>query len=596
MHLEQAVFSNSELNRVFPFHIAICKKSSNVIVGVGASLQKVIGDSWHNNSLDQIFELARPRNTELDLDAMTASDKTFVFHHRFSPLSLRGLFVALLDNQFIFICSVEVMTQNTLKELGLGISNFAKNDPTPDIIILHQFRDLQLLDQQKQIEELRKLVVARDTFDQYANTDAMTGIGNRRHFWAQGSTMLNEVSEGQKTTILLLDLDGFKAINDTYGHDVGDEVLKVVATRCQQTVSDHGIVSRLGGDEFVALFRLDNLNAVGALVSSLMDAISAPMVCMNRHLVVRPSIGVSSLDNMQNMDEAIHYADLAMYEGRKKSKGTISWFTPEMQANEDHRKSLLSDIAQGIQNRDVIPYFQPIVDIRKQCVYGYEALARWEHPIHGLMFPGEFIELAAEAGCLHELDYWILESALDQLAVWDQQGSKFSIHVNFCGTSIRHGLDTKIMKLLSERRIKASRLMLELTETTLLEFEAPEKKILDDLAAQGVIIQLDDFGTGYSSLTHLHNFPVNGVKLDRSFLLNYPNNKRCLALIKSVLGMTQHLDMTVVTEGIETLEQLQWIESIGCRYGQGYYFGKPAPAQECLVALESWVPTHEKAA
>ena len=579
----------SELDRLCPFYLILTDTgASPQITGSGVVLQKLITRSMSGVELCVHFELTRPRGAELDLPTLSQSNKMIVLQCREPDLKLRGLFIHLGDTKYLFQCSIEVTSANSIEHLGMIINDFSPADPTPDILILHRFRELQMQDQQKQIEDLRELVVARDTFDRHANTDMLTGIGNRRMFFTQGSEMLGKESKDQVTAIALMDLDGFKKINDTYGHDVGDAVLQNVAKRCEKIVCNNGIVSRLGGDEFVVLVRLLNREAIDAIVEELMSLISEPMDCVGRHLSTQPSMGVSLLEPGQSVEEAIHYADLAMYEGRKKCKGQVNWFTPDMQLQENYRKSLASEIRDAIGKGEFVPWFQPLVDFHSRQIHGYEALARWQHPVHGLIYPDVFIELADETGCLHELDYTILESALNQLATWDLLDHQLSVHVNLCATSVRPQLDEKVMSLLSDCKIDPGRLSLELTETTLLDFQSEEKAVLHRLTDQGVNIQLDDFGTGYSSLTHLHDFPVNGLKIDRSFLSDFPTDTRSTELIESVMAIAQRLNLDVVTEGIETQEQMDWIESTGCQYGQGYLFGKPLPASECHHDADFW--------
>ena len=594
---ERVSLSISELGRLCPFYLILNDTGTSLqITGIGDVLQKLITPSLADTQLCEHFELVRPRDAALDLAKLSQSNKMIVLRCRNPEFRLRGLFVRLSATEFFYFCSIEITSADSIQPLGIVINDFSPADPTPDILILHRFRELQVQDQQNQIEELRKIVIARDTFDRHANTDVLTGIGNRRMFFKQGSEMLGEESDDQVTAIVLLDLDGFKKINDTYGHDVGDAVLQNVAERCEKTVSSFGIVSRLGGDEFVMLMRMSNHQEIVNIVDELRSTISSPMVCVGRHLSIQPSVGVSILEPAQSVDEAIHYADLAMYEGRKKSKGQVSWFTPAMQIQENYRKSLVLDIKAAIAGGQFVPYFQPIVDFHSRHIHGYEALARWHHPIHGLIFPDTFIELAAETGTLHELDYTILETALDQLATWDSLDNQLSIHVNLCATSVRPQLDEKVTTLLSDRAIDPDRLTLELTETTLLDFQSEEKAVLLRLAEHGVNIELDDFGTGFSSLTHLHDFPVNGLKIDRSFLFDFPTDERCTELIESVMVIAERLKLTVVTEGIETREQMDWIESTGCQFGQGYLFGKPVAGSDCRHDVDFFYSSARKVA
>ena len=572
----------SKLDQLCPLYLLLIDTgASPQLIGTGTVLQKLIATSLTGDNLCEHFELARPREASLDLPTLSQTKKMVVLQCLEPDFRLRGMFIRLSETQYFFHCSIEVTSSDSLQHLEIKINDFTPADPTPDMLILHRFRELQMQDQQKQIEDLRELVLARDTSVRHANTDMLTGIGNRRMFFTQGAELLAEDSNDQVTVIVLMDLDGFKKINDSFGHDVGDAVLQNVAKRCKKIVSGNGIVSRLGGDEFVVLMRLANREAIEATVAELMHSLSGPMDCVGRRLSTQPSMGVSLLEPGQSVEEAIHYADLAMYEGRKKCKGQVIWFTPAMQLQENHRKSLASDIKDAIGKGEFVPWFQPVVDFHSGQIHGYEALARWQHPVHGMVFPDVFIGLAAETGCLHELDYAILASALDQLAAWDSLDHPLSIHINLCATSVRPQLDERVMTLLAEKTIDPGRLTLELTETTLIDFESEEKAVLFRLAELGVNIQLDDFGTGFSSLTHLHDYPVSGLKIDRSFLFDFPNDDRCTELIESVMAISQRLQLAVVTEGIETQEQMDWIVSTGCRYGQGYLFGKPVPASEC---------------
>ena len=451
MRPERVSLPLSELTRLCPFYLIVTDTGTSLqISGTGDVLQKLITPSSPDAEFCEHFELVRPREAALDLPMLSQSNKMIVLRCLKPDFRLRGLFIRLSTTEFFYFCSIEITSADSLQPLGIAVNDFSPADPTPDILILHRFRELQVQDQQNQIEELRKIVVARDTFDRHANTDMLTGIGNRRMFFKQGSKMLGEGIKDQFTAIVLMDLDGFKKINDTYGHDVGDAVLQTVAKRCEKTVSSFGIVSRLGGDEFVMLMRMSNHQDIENIVEELRSMISKPMVCVGRHLSIQPSVGVSLLEPAQSVDEAIHYADLAMYEGRKKCKGQVSWFTPLMQKQENYRKSLVLDIKDAIAEGQFVPYFQPIVDFHSRQIHGYEALARWQHPIHGMIYPDTFIELAAETGTLHELDYSILKTALDQLAAWDLVGHRISIHVNLCATSVRPHLDERVMTLLSK--------------------------------------------------------------------------------------------------------------------------------------------------
>lgn len=582
---EPVCISSEQIDRLCPFHLVVNNSHADLqLTYISQTLDRLGGGISCPCNFSEYFEVTRPRSTTLNVYEMAKSTSTIVIKHKFSPLSLRGLFIPLGNKRFLYNGGIQLTSSDGLQELGLTLKDFSPADTTPDIAILHRFRELQLRDQQTQIEELRKLVAARDKYDRYANTDMLTGIGNRRMFWKKFTDMLNTDSSDRAAAVILLDLDEFKKINDDHGHDVGDQVLKMVASRCKGAVGSLGIVCRLGGDEFVVLVRQKTVVELEMFTEHLKSLIAKPMIFFGRQLHIQPSIGVSLLSSEQTTEEAIHYADLAMYEGRKTAKGRVSWFTPAMQDAEKYRKSIVLDLPDAIENGQIIPFYQPIIAIDGQGLHGYEALARWQHPIHGLTYPDTFIELAAEARCLHKIDYAILEAALNQLMMWDDVNPNLTIHVNLCGTSVRKGLDARVIEMLEERNIRPSRLTLELTETTLLKFGAEEKNLLHRLFQYGVNFALDDFGTGYSCLTHLHEFPVSELKIDRSFLLEFPAKERCMALICSVLEIARGLNLSVVTEGIESAEQLNWLASIGSEYGQGYLFGKPMPASDCNPA------------
>lgn len=593
---EKLTLNRSELDRLWPFHLLIDSSNSR-IVHFGPSLKCGESASSEPVPLEAYFEIIRPRSDiPLDLNVASNSVKPYVLKRRRDGLTLRGSFFSIGSELSAFVGSVLISSSHTLNDFDLSISDFAAVDPSPDITILHRFREIQLKDQQKQIAQLKSLIEARDRFDRYANTDELTGIANRRMFWRKGSEIIKGTPKHNLLVILLFDLDGFKNINDSFGHDLGDKVLQAVAKRCESAVSSNDLVARLGGDEFVILCSACDIRGIERLTDRLICELQKPITYGDRQISIHASIGASFVSHQQSIDEAIQCADLAMYQGRRKNKVPVSWFTPTMRVMQNYRNSILSSIDKAIEEREIEPYFQPIVDLQNSNLHGFEALARWQHPEHGLVYPDVFIDIAAESGCLHKLDFLILESALDQLTLWNNSDKDYSVHVNLSGTSIRSGVQNIVVDLLEERNLSPSVLVLELTETTLLNTGTEVKLVLQQLAEYGIAIQLDDFGTGYSSLTHLHDLPINGVKIDRSFLFDYPNDSRSIALIETVMDIASRLGLEVVTEGIETNAQSNWITTIGSRYGQGYLYGKPSPASTCESSAFDWIAHYKNAA
>ncbi|MBX2882060.1 MAG: bifunctional diguanylate cyclase/phosphodiesterase, partial [Granulosicoccus sp.] len=514
--------------------------------------------------------------------------KLYVLEHKINGLILRGQFCYVAHHIVCFACSVQISSSNTMEQHKLCVNDFSPADPTPDILILHRFREIQLKDQQKQISKLESLIEARDTFDRHAHTDDLTGIANRRRFWSNGREIVKNLNNEQIAVLLILDLNGFKAMNERFGHEAGDEILQQVAQCCANAVGENDVAARLGGDEFAILCSASNMSQIEKTVDRLIAVLSEPLEIDGRLIPVYVSIGATFITSKQSIEDAVRRADLAIHHGRKETRqGLVSWFTHEMQKMQSYRDSLLASVEQAIEDRKITPHFQPIIDLDKNYIHGFEALARWIHPEHGFVSPELFVDVAAEAGCLHKLDMLILESSLDQLHCWDKQGKYFDVHVNLSGTSVLPGLETKVVQMLDARNLSVDRLKLELTETTLLDFNDNTKNVLYNLAEAGISLQLDDFGTGYSSLTHLHDLPIDGIKIDRSFLFNFPNDARNIALIETVLDIALKLDLTVVAEGIETLEQGEWIAANGAHFGQGYYYGKPCPAKDCDIESQN---------
>ena len=567
-----------DVDNLCPFYMVVSSDERRII-DAGSTLKKIIGSDSIGGLFDDYFSVERPKNVALNFNEPINLKQAWVLSHRPDKLNLRGTFIPLTASRALFAGTVVVSSANTLKDHNLHIADFSPADPTPDLIILHRFRDMQLQDQQRQIESLTATIEARDMYSKDAHTDELTGIGNRRYFWTAGDQAMDAMPSNQIALIIIVDLRGFKNINDTFGHVAGDKILQVIAKRCKNVITDRDIAARLGGDEFALLYFCEREAEPEQMIKALRSSLLEPIQWEDRQLSVRASFGATYVTDNLCISDALKMADLAMYAGRKLDEqgNTVSWFTHELGKSLAYRNSVLASIDDAITQRQIVPWFQPIVDLEDGSLHGFEALARWHHPELGLIFPDVFIEVAAEAGCLHRLDALMLESSLDQLKIWAAAGKHYIVHVNLSGTSVLPGLECTVIDMLKERGLTPDRIALELTETNILNFDQQTKEGLDSLSAAGIAIHLDDFGTGFSSLTHLHDLPISGIKIDRSFLINYPDNKRSVALVNTVLNLAQTLDLEVVSEGIETEEQNQWITSGGSHYGQGYLYGKPAP-------------------
>ncbi len=569
---------------LFPWHILIDNSNSQLVLSLGSSLiellqkHEAVPGCWND------FEVKRPT-----IDALSHSniqnhlESPFIIAVKDTAITLRGQILLTECGNFLFLGSLLVESSDSFDKTGAVLRQFAPFDLSPEMLMLHRFREVQLRDQLRKVDELKEVEAARLASDEHANSDALTGIANRRGFWRDGEALLESRNPKEDLYILLFDLERFKATNDKYGHAVGDKVLLTVAERLNTKVADHGIAARLGGDEFVALVSLSCDISVPRWIQNLGDFIRRPAASLKQGLPIDCSIGVTTVASNQTLDDAVQAADYAMYEGRKSGPNSITWDSHVLQLRRKQQHLLCSDLKNAIDDSEIYPVFQPLVDLSDNNLIGFEALARWHHPELGMILPLTFIEVAERSGLLPSLDQHILEKALDCLALWHSQGKPYTMHINVSAPSLQTNLAEIVELALSTRDLDGKYLILELTETSFLEHSIETRELLQAITKLGVRLELDDFGTGYSSLTHLHDFPVSGIKIDRSFVAEAHKSRRAELLLRSIMSIAENLGLDTVGEGIENLEQLELLQEIGCLYGQGYLFGKPSTMDSCEV-------------
>ena len=439
---------------------------------------------------------------------------SFIVQIRNCDTSLRGQLLVSSENKILFVGTVLVKGADTLEKQNISLQVFPPIDLTPDIVILHKFREIELKDQKNKAKRLFEVSQSRDELDKFANTDELTKVANRRGFWLSAEKILNEHRDKQPNRLILflLDLDRFKAINDQFGHDVGDEVLCEVATRLADAVGSRGLVGRLGGDEFVVVLMIDHYQNAIEHVQQVMDTVNKPLTLEHLQLPLCASAGAVEVSKPDDLETAIYRADIAMYEGRASCRGGLFWFTPSLAKRLQQKARQMDRLKNAIEHEKIVPHFQPIIDLATGELTGFEALARWHDEIEGFVRPDIFIALAEELGCLAMLDMQILRKSLNQLVVWQRAGKNYSVHVNVSAASIADSLVDNVCYELNQRNLGTDVLILELTETTIIENTEQTRNIIESLSRKGIKVQLDDFGTGYSSLTHLRNFPVTGIK------------------------------------------------------------------------------------
>jgi diguanylate cyclase (GGDEF)-like protein/PAS domain S-box-containing protein len=421
--------------------------------------------------------------------------------------------------------------------------------------------------------------------------DALTGLPNRTLFNERLAEAMLEVSKLKgKLALLFLDLDNFKNINDSLGHAVGDKLLSAAAKRLMGLVRDQDTVARLGGDEFIMI--LNNPSgkdqAMGA-ANRIIKAMSRPFWINDREMYITASIGVTIYpDDGENLEALVSNADMAMYQAKKVGKNTTRIFTKDLDTRIKRRMSLEKSLRNAIKNNELIVYFQPKVDLRTGSMAGAEALVRWNHPDKGLIGPDEFIPLAEETGLIIPLGSWVLQNACRAAKAWQAQGHHFmQISVNLSPKQFtQKDLPQMVSSALSETGLPPYALELELTENMVMQNVDEAINTMHQLSNLGIQLSLDDFGRGYSSLYYLKRFPMNELKIDRSFVGDIPKDPDNASIVNTIISMGKSLNLRVVAEGVETKEQLSFLKQNKCDQMQGYFFHPPVPALDLLNLLK----------
>jgi len=415
--------------------------------------------------------------------------------------------------------------------------------------------------------------------DKLAHYDLLTNLPNRALFYDSLKHTLSKANRnGNRVALLFLDLDNFKTINDTLGHDYGDILLKEVSAKLKSILRSEDVVSRLGGDEFTII--LDEIadNAFPSVVAQkIIDTLSTPIKLKDELGYIGSSIGIAIYpDDSKDNDELIKYADMAMYKAKEAGKNRYRYFTSTMDSESREKMELTNDLREAILKNQLELYYQPIMDIEKGKVALFEALVRWEHPRYGLIAPDNFISLAEEGGFMVKVGRWILKTACQKIKELQDSGINMKIAVNVSSKQLtQNHLEETTKKIVKESGIDPKLLELEVTEGLLIENIKKVEEVLTNLRNFGVGISIDDFGTGYSSLSRLKSLPITKLKIDKSFIDDIEENEEDREIVKVILSLAKSLGLEVVAEGIESRGQLKLLNEFGCKLIQGYYFSKP---------------------
>jgi diguanylate cyclase (GGDEF)-like protein/PAS domain S-box-containing protein len=421
-----------------------------------------------------------------------------------------------------------------------------------------------------------------------AHHDALTGLLNRGALRERLVDTVSRSQRGEPCAVLHLDLDRFKEVNDTFGHPAGDGLLQSVAKRLLACVRATDTVARLGGDEFLILCQgKGQPHAAAALAARVIDELCRPHEVDGRSISVGVSIGIAIVpEDGQDPAQIMRHADLALYGAKGDGGGVFRFFEPEMQARVQARRGLEADLHRALRNEEFELHYQPLVNLARGRISGFEALVRWRHPQRGLVRPDVFIPVAEAMGLIVPLGTWILSQACTDAASWPDD---LKVAVNLSAAQCSDpALEDAVATALSASGLAPERLELEITESLLLRDTEDTITVLRRLRGSGVSISLDDFGTGYSSLSYLLKFPINKVKIDRTFVLAMDGRPEGAAIIRAIASLCQTLGIATTVEGIETPEQMQQVASQGCTEGQGYLFSPPRPATEVPAMLAQW--------
>lgn len=455
------------------------------------------------------------------------------------------------------------------------------------------FRQAQLDREERVALESRLIERERiqDELSYAAFHDELTRLKNRGYFMARIHSALSRGNAGNPgaATVLYLDLDRFKYVNDGMGHHAGDSLLKSVAERLSECIEPTAVIARIGGDEFAILLTDEGHQAQAIETAKrVTHALSLPTAIDGQQLFISCSIGIATLDVQHTTaEDLIRDADVAMYAAKKKGRGSWAVFDLSMRQASIDLLVMQNALKHAITRDEFYLVYQPIFSITTEAVVGVEALVRWRHPTLGIVAPDVFISVAEDIGVICDLGQWVMRNACREVKRWgDATGPGIKLNVNVSGVELnRKDFALQVAGIIAETGFDARALQIEITESVFLHEPEIVAKTLEDLRAQGIRIALDDFGTGYSSLGYIDRYPIDAIKIDRSFVTRMMKHERSVAIVKSILSLGEALDLAIVAEGVETPGQMDQLRELGCPYAQGFLLSPPVLAEDVLTLL-----------
>jgi diguanylate cyclase (GGDEF)-like protein len=501
----------------------------------------------------------------------------------------------------VIILTAESDAQAKLKALELGATDFL----------------LKPVDASELKLRLRNVLAAKAYQDRLADFDALTGLPNRNKFRAELEDALTRMQDTSRASaVMQIDLDRFKQINDTLGHRAGDKLLCLVSAMLQRLFNEVGAdlrksreasagvpLTRIAGNSFVALLpglhNLEKADISTSVARRVLNAFAEPFHIDGQDLFVTCSIGIAvSPSDGNDADTLLKHAEMAMYRAKQRGRKQHAFYSGEMNAHALERLTLENQMRRAVEREEFVLYYQPKVDVAARRITGIEALVRWRHPEHGIVPPAKFIPIAEENGLIVEIGQWVLRSACNQVKSWVAAGlPQIDVSVNVSGAQFRQGRVWHAVRgALAHSGLPARSLTLELTESLLIDNQSETIETLYELKDMGVKLSVDDFGTGYSSLTYLSRFPLDELKIDQSFLKGLPEERESIAIVSAIIALGRALGMKVVAEGVETPEQLAFLQSRRCSEFQGNLCSRPVPPEPLFNLLKRTAASASQAA
>ena len=585
-HLDASVISFNQMDLDDHWRQAKSQLQSgtdNYIVPDGLTLSAYSKMDDVTGAPASIIRIDNPR--KLLLEAQTIN-RTFIILFLFFGLILGALIIHSIDTRII--CRIKTVNSGleSIRDLG-DLSKRIKLPGNDELTYLAAGINDTLDQLEKSAGELQK---QKEKLSYEATHDSLTGFVNRSFFNQELSNILEKSTniDSPQAAVLFLDLDGFKIINDSFSHQVGDQILVIFGERVQKSIHNHHILARLGGDEFaILIYPLENPEAAIKTAQNILNQMTTPFEYEQRRIFLSVSIGIAFTSLHQKPEDVLRDADLAMYRAKTNGKARYEVYDQEMHSSLLNRLQLDYDLRNGIHNHEFRSVFQPIINLENGQISGVEVLTRWKHPARGIVSPDQFIPLMEENGLILPLTEIVLINALKNLKLWNEISSAdFSVSVNIPTILLRDNLFIELVKnQLNASGITPQNLHLEITESGMIQDYETTSQNINELKALGVRFSIDDFGTGYSSLSYLRRLSAHTLKIDRAFITDLESSFDGRSIVSAIVAIGQTLDMDIIAEGIENHHQLNFLKAQNCNKAQGYLFSPPVEAQQITEFL-----------